>query len=170
MTPNRVNRAHWPTKEDRQILCVFAFFRSMEKMASDGPKWDQDDFFLLIQTLPTFWAERIWILRILIFLILWTPIFWISRSPDLQISRFPGPQISKSPEFQVPRFPDFQVPPPDELSDPNLTPLPTHPGIKYIARALAATVVSLVFTLVECTLVFNDSDFWSFCGRLLFLM
>ena len=30
-------------------------------------------------------------------------------------------------------------PPPDELSDPNLTPLPTHPGIKHIARALAAT-------------------------------
>ena len=27
----------------------------------------------------------------------------------------------------------------DEPSDPNLTPLPTHPGIKYVARALAAT-------------------------------
>ena len=38
------------------------------------------------------------------------------------------------------RFPDFQPPPaPEELSDPNLTPLPTHPGIKYFARALAAT-------------------------------
>ena len=36
-------------------------------------------------------------------------------------------------------FPDFQTPPPaDEFSDPNLTPLPTHPGIKYVARALAA--------------------------------
>ena len=38
-------------------------------------------------------------------------------------------------------FPDFHTPtapaPPDELSDPNLTPLPTHPGIKYVARALA---------------------------------
>ena len=34
-----------------------------------------------------------------------------------------------------------QTPPPapDELSDPNLNPLPTHPGIKYVARALAAT-------------------------------
>ena len=29
--------------------------------------------------------------------------------------------------------------PPDEFSDPNLTPLPTHPGIKYVARTLAAT-------------------------------
>ena len=36
-------------------------------------------------------------------------------------------------------FPDFQTRPPDELSDPNLTPLPTHPRIKYVARALAAT-------------------------------
>ena len=36
-------------------------------------------------------------------------------------------------------FPDFQTPPPPKkLSDPNLTPLPTHPGIKYVARALAA--------------------------------
>ena len=30
-------------------------------------------------------------------------------------------------------------PPPDEFSDPNLTPLPTHPGIKYVARTFAAT-------------------------------
>ena len=28
--------------------------------------------------------------------------------------------------------------PPDEFSDPNLTSLPTHPGIKYVARTLAA--------------------------------
>ena len=26
----------------------------MEKMAWDGPEWGQGDFFLLIQTLPTF--------------------------------------------------------------------------------------------------------------------
>ena len=49
------------------FLAIFGFFRPMEKMASDGPKWGQDDFFLLIQTLPTFWAERIWILRFFIF-------------------------------------------------------------------------------------------------------
>ena len=65
---------------------------------------------------------------------------WISRSPDLQISGFPGPQIYKFPDSQISRFPDFQAPPaPDELSDPNLSLLPTHPGIKYVARALAAT-------------------------------
>ena len=39
-------------------------------------------------------------------------------------------------DFQV-RFPAFQSAPLDKLSDPNLTPLPTHPG------ALAAT--SLLF-------------------------
>ena len=40
-----------------------------------------------------------------------------------------------------PKHLDFQTPPPptDEPSDPNLTPLPTHPGIKYVARSLAAT-------------------------------
>ena len=69
------------------------------------------------------------------------PKFWISKSPDLQISGFPGPQISKFPDSQISRFPDFQTPAPapDEFSDPNLTPLPMHPGIKYVARALAAT-------------------------------
>ena len=48
-----------------------------------------------------------------------------------QIHRFPGSQIF--------RFPALPAPPPDELSDPNLIPLPAHPGIKYVARALAAT-------------------------------
>ena len=51
-------------------------------------------------------------------------------------------QIPRSPKSQISRFPDFQTPPPpavaEEFSDPNLTPLPTHPGIKYVARALAA--------------------------------
>ena len=66
------------------------------------------------------------------------------RSPNLKKSGFPGPQISQIPQipdFQISRFPDFQTPPPavaEELSDPNLTALPTHPGIKYVARALAA--------------------------------
>ena len=32
------------------------------------------------------------------------------------------------------------APAPDEFSDPNLTPLPTHPGMKYVARTLAATI------------------------------
>ena len=79
----------------------------MEKLACDGIKWGQEYFFLLIQTLPTFWAQRIW------FLILF--IFCFFRSQNFE---FPGPQISKfldfqvprSPDSQNPRFPDFQVP------------------------------------------------------------
>ena len=59
----------------------------MEKNAWDDPKWGREDFFLLIQTLPTFWAERISIVS-----------FFFRR----HISGFPGPQISKFPDFQVP--------------------------------------------------------------------
>ena len=58
----------------------------------------------------------------------------ISRSPDLQIPRFPGSQISRFPDFQAPG----PAPPPDEFSDPNLTPLPTHPGITYVASDVCA--------------------------------
>ena len=53
-----------------------------------GPrkKWAhlaQEDFFLLIQTLPTFWAERIWILRISFFGFFWGPKFlaWAQLGP-----------------------------------------------------------------------------------------
>ena len=53
------------------------------------------------------------------------------------------------PNSQISRFPDFQTPPlTDEPSDPNLTPLPTHPGIKYVARALAATIGVITFSSV----------------------
>ena len=66
----------------------------MEKFAPDGPKWGQEDFLLLIQTLPTFWGTRILILRVFMFWIFWIPNFQISRS---QISKFPeiwlGPSL-----------------------------------------------------------------------------
>ena len=81
----------------------------MEKIASDGPKWGQEDFFLLIQTLPTFWAERIWILRLFHFFEFLDPKFLdfqVPRSQNSQISRFPDLQIPKFPDFQVTRFPD----------------------------------------------------------------
>ena len=65
----------------------------MEKMAWDGPKWGQEDFFLLIQTLPTFWAEQIWILRISTFFMLWIQNFLISRSPDFPDSARAGPGL-----------------------------------------------------------------------------
>ena len=56
----------------------------MEKMAREGPKWGREDFFQLIQALPTVWAERILILRTFIFSIFWIPNFWIFRFPDFQ--------------------------------------------------------------------------------------
>ena len=110
----------------------------MEKMARDGHQGGWEVFFLPIQTLPTFWAEWIWILRI--------PIFYFLNPKFLDF------QVPRSPNSQISRFPDFQTPPapPDleKLSDPKLTPLPTHPGIKYVARALAAIFLNLGFTIV----------------------
>ena len=108
-------------------------------------KWGQEDIFPTNPDLADILGRTDFIFETCYFLDFLDPIFfnfqvpksqnfWISRSPDLQI-----PQI---PDFQISRFPDFQTPPlaavAEEFSDPNLTPLPTHPGIKYVARALAA--------------------------------
>ena len=67
--------------------------------------------------------------------------FWDFLDPrllDFQVPRFPNFQVPRFPNSQISRFPDFQTPPPapppDELSDPNLTPLPMRPGIKYVAK------------------------------------
>ena len=55
-------------------------------------------------------------------------------------------QVPGSPNSQISRFPDFQTPPAaapplDELSDPKLTPLPTHPWIKYVAPEVGSRFV-----------------------------
>ena len=60
--------------------------------------------------------------------------FQVPRFPGCQISKFLDFQVARSPNCQISRSPDFQTPT-HELSDPNLTPLPTHPGIKYVARS-----------------------------------
>ena len=56
------------------------------------------------------------------------------------------------PCFQNSRFSDFQAPPAlrDELSDPNPTPLPTHPGIKYIARSQEPLLRSILQASLQC--------------------
>ena len=93
----------------------------MEKMAWDGPKWGREDLFPSNPDLASILDRMDLNFDILFFV--WTPMFWISRSPDLQISRFP----------------DCQTPPAlDPFSDPNLTPLPTHPVIKYARSPSAA--------------------------------
>ena len=60
--PNRVNRAHWPTKENRQHFNIFDIFLAYGKNDLRWPQIGPGGFlFLLIQILPTFWAEQIWI-------------------------------------------------------------------------------------------------------------
>ena len=116
-----VKRAHWPTKENKQNFDIFVLFRSMEQMAWDGPKWGREDLFPANPDLVDILGRTDSDFEILF--------FWIVES---KCSGFRGPQISKIPDFQTPA-----APAPDELSDPNLTPLPTHPGIKlkYVARS-----------------------------------
>ena len=111
-------------------------------------------FFLLIQTLSTFWAERILILRIFFSGIFWAPSLgptWarLGLGPGL------GPGLgqawarawaqawAQAWARAWAQTPPPAAAPPDEFSDPNLTPLPTHPGIKYVARTLAA--MNLIF-------------------------
>ena len=114
-----------------KILSFFDFFRSMEKMASDGPNGTLEVFVPTNPDLVDIFGRADLDFDNFYFSIFWTPHFWISRSPDLQIPRFLGSQISRFPDFQTPPAPL----PPDELSDPNLTPLPTHTGIICVARS-----------------------------------
>ena len=102
----------------------------MEKMASDGLKWDPRGFFPTNPDLADNLGRMDMDFENFYFLDFLNPTFL-----HFQVPRSPNPQISRFPDFQTPL-----APPPDEFSDPNLTPLPTHPGIKYVARALAATL------------------------------
>merc|ERR1711965_302923 len=54
------------------------FFGPWRKLPGMAPNRAGRMCFLLIQTLPTFWAERIWILTFFTFFIFWIPNFWIS--------------------------------------------------------------------------------------------
>ena len=97
----------------------------MEKIGSDGPKGDTRGFFPTNPDLADILGR----------MDLDFDNFYLLHFLDPKFLDF---QVPRSPNFQFPRFPDAP-PPPDELSDPNLTLLPTHPGTKYVARALAAT-------------------------------
>ena len=96
--PNRVNRAHGPTKENRETFEHFlAFFQPMKSTAWNGTKWEPGRFFSchsrpcqhLGQNGFGFWTYLL--------MIFWIPHFLISRSPDLKIPRFL--------DFQVPAMP-----------------------------------------------------------------
>ena len=75
ITPNWVNRAHWPTKENKQTPLCFCIFGTWE-LAWNGLNRNCD-VFLLLQTLPTLWATQILILRIFNFVNLLIPYFQV---------------------------------------------------------------------------------------------
>ena len=55
--------------------------------------------------------------------------------------------------------------PPDEFSDPNLTPLPTHPGIKYVARSQESVLrhyVQNVGRVLVCRKNYSQRQFGQF--------
>ena len=78
-----------------------------------GPKWARWIFFLLIQTLPTFWAARIWILRIFGFFPFLD--FWTAKLPGpLEVSEIVDISEISAPEcppidFRAPRGPDVDL-------------------------------------------------------------
>ena len=77
--------AYWTTEEHRQHFRNFwIFFVTWRKLPGMAPNWAGKVFFRLIQTMPTFWATWIWILRIFMFDILWD-----SKFLDFQVPRFP---------------------------------------------------------------------------------
>ena len=97
----------------------------MEKITWDGPKWAPRGLFPANPDLADVLGRTD----------LHFDIFYVFDFLDPKFLDF---QVPRSQNSQISRFPDFQTPPPaDKLSDPNLTPLPMHPGIKYVARALA---------------------------------
>ena len=96
------------------------FFGPRKKLPGMAPNRAGRFFFRLIQTLPTFWAERILILRILIFWIFWKPLTadYVAAGNFFVLQKN-GPHIYGSPELvgtlpqafffsrkMAPRFPD----------------------------------------------------------------
>ena len=82
------------------VLHLFGPWRNI----SDGPKEGRGNVFLLIQTLLTFWADRIWMFEIFEFGNFLHPKFL-----DFQVPRFQNSWISKSLGFQIPRSPHSQI-------------------------------------------------------------
>ena len=98
----------------------------MEKIAWDGPKWGQEDFFPTNPDLADILDRTDFHFENFDFFVF----FGSQLGPSL------GPAWAWA---QTPRAPPAPAPQ-DEFSDPNLTPLPMHPGIKSVAKTLAATI------------------------------
>ena len=127
--PHRVNRAHWPTRENRQNFSIFWIFPAYGKNCLRWPQIGPGGFFPTNPDLADILGRTDLNFEKFVFFIFWTP------------------------NFQTPPPPP---PPTDEPSDPNLTPLPTHPGIKYVARALAAIFFR---TNPDLANILGDMDF-----------
>ena len=140
---------------------LFAFFRSMEKLVPNGAR----SFFPINPDLADILGDTDFDFENLYFLDFFeSPIsrFPGPRFPNFQKSGL-GPAWARLGPSLGPAWAQLgpglgpslgtawarawaqawaQTPPPpapDEFSDLNLTPLPMHPGIKYVARTLAAT-------------------------------
>ena len=125
-----MDRTHGPTKKNSQIFDIFWIFPVHGK---NGLRWPQIGPGGFVPTNPD--LANILGRTDLDFENFYFFHFLDPKFLDFQVPRSPNSQISRSPDFQTPPPPP---PPTDEPSDLNLTPLPTHPGIKYVARALAA--------------------------------
>ena len=90
----------------RVFLC-FDFFRSMEKIAWDGPKWDREGLFPANPDLANILGRMDLDFQNVYFFLhfCWIPNFWISRLPDFQnLARaglgpwagWTGPQVGPS--------------------------------------------------------------------------
>ena len=82
MTPNRVNRAHWPTKENRQNFCIFSILPAHAKNALKWHQMGPGGFFPTNPDLADILGRTDLNFESSYFLIFWAQKFWISRSPD----------------------------------------------------------------------------------------
>ena len=88
----RLDSSHWPTKESRQKIYNSCMFLGHGKICLKLPQMGPGGFFLLIQTLPTFWATHLLILRTVTFRTFGIPNSQISRSPEI----WPGPGLGRA--------------------------------------------------------------------------
>ena len=118
------------------------FFGPWKKWAQMAPNGAGRFFFRLIQTLPTFWATRILILRIFGGGILWVPNFWLGPSLGPPTWARLGP-THLGPAWAHPLgFPDAfggaGAGGAGRILKSRSRPLSTHPGMKYFRKETLA--------------------------------